>query len=42
VLATRTTPEAWVIWQTVHEDLQKNARVRAVPGFLGEILREPA
>ena len=37
-IATKTTPEPRVIWQTVHEDLQKNARVRAVMDFLAEIL----
>lgn len=27
-----------MIWQTVHEDLHKNARVRAVMAFLAEVL----
>lgn len=35
---TTTSPEPRVIWQTVHEDLQKSARVRAVMDFLAEIL----
>lgn len=38
-LDTQTSPEPRVIWQTVHEDLQKSARVRAVMDFLAEILR---
>jgi DNA-binding transcriptional LysR family regulator len=37
-LQTATAPEPREIWQTVHEDLQKNARVRAVMAFLAEIL----
>jgi DNA-binding transcriptional LysR family regulator len=37
-IATRSAPEPRVIWQTVHEDLQKSARVRAVLDFLAEIL----
>ncbi len=37
-LPTATAPEPREIWQTVHEDLQKNARVRAVMAFLAEIL----
>jgi len=37
-VATTTTPEPRVIWQTVHEDLQKNARVRTVMGFLADVL----
>lgn len=40
-IATRTLPEPREIWQTIHEDLRDNARVRAVLDFLGEILREP-
>jgi DNA-binding transcriptional LysR family regulator len=35
---TTTSPEPRVIWQTVHEDLQRNARVRAVMAFLAETL----
>lgn len=38
---TLTAPEPRVIWQTVHEDLQKNARVRAVMDFLAEVLGRP-
>ena len=34
-----SAPEPRVVWQTVHEDLQKSARVRVVLDFLGEILR---
>lgn len=37
-IPTQTSPEPRVIWQTVHEDLQKNARVRAVMAFLAKIL----
>ncbi len=37
-VATKTTPEPRVIWETVHEDLHKNARVRAVMTFLAEVL----
>jgi DNA-binding transcriptional LysR family regulator len=33
-LPTQTTPEPRVIWQTVHEDLMKSARIRAVLDFL--------
>jgi DNA-binding transcriptional LysR family regulator len=40
-IETATAPEPRVIWQTVHEDLQKSARVRAVLDFLGEILSRP-
>jgi DNA-binding transcriptional LysR family regulator len=40
-ITTRTIPEPRVIWQTIHEDLRDNARVRAVLDFLAEILREP-
>jgi DNA-binding transcriptional LysR family regulator len=38
-IATLSAPEPRVVWQTVHEDLQKSARVRVVLDFLGEILR---
>jgi DNA-binding transcriptional LysR family regulator len=31
---TKTSPEPRVIWQTVHEDLVQNARIRAVLDFL--------
>lgn len=37
-IPTATTPEPRVIWQAVHEDLQKSARVRAVLDFLFETL----
>jgi DNA-binding transcriptional LysR family regulator len=38
---TTTSPEPRVIWQTVHEDLQRSARIRAVMDFLAEILVPP-
>jgi len=41
-LETASTPEPRVIWQTVHQDLQKSARVRAVLDFLAEILARKA
>jgi len=37
-IATASAPEPRVIWQTVHADLQKTARIRAVLDFLSEIL----
>lgn len=37
-LETSTSPEPRVIWQAVHEDLQRSARVRAVLDFLAEVL----
>jgi DNA-binding transcriptional LysR family regulator len=37
-IETRSAPEPRVIWQTVHQDLQKSARVRAVTAFLTDIL----
>ena len=37
-LETSTAPEPRVIWQAVHEDLQRSARVRAVLDFLAEVL----
>lgn len=37
-LETDTAPEPRVIWQAVHRDLQKSARVRAVTEFLAEVL----
>jgi DNA-binding transcriptional LysR family regulator len=40
-IPTSTIPEPRVIWQTIHEDLRENARVRAVLSFIAEILREP-
>ena len=36
-----SAPEPRVVWQGVHADLQKSARVRAVLGFLAEIVSEP-
>lgn len=39
-IATATSPTARVIWQAVHADLQKSARIRAVLDFLGTILSE--
>jgi DNA-binding transcriptional LysR family regulator len=41
-IPTASAPEPRVIWQTVHADLQKNARVRAVLDFLSEILTAAA
>ena len=38
-LETESEPEPRVIWQTVHVDLQKSARIRAVLEFLSTILR---
>ena len=37
-LDTASAPEPRVIWQGVHEDLVKNARVRAVLAFLAEVV----
>ena len=37
-LETDTAPEPRVIWQAVHRDLQRSARVRAVLEFLSEVL----
>jgi DNA-binding transcriptional LysR family regulator len=37
-LHTATHPEPRVVWQTVHRDLAKSARVRAVLDFLAEVL----
>ncbi len=37
-IPTSTSPEPRVIWQAIHADLQKSARVRAVVDFLGKIL----
>jgi DNA-binding transcriptional LysR family regulator len=37
-IATETSPEPRVIWQTVHQDLQQNARIRYVLDFLSEVL----
>ncbi len=38
-LETESEPEPRVIWQTVHVDLQKNGRIRAVLDFLQTVLR---
>jgi hypothetical protein len=37
-IETRTVPEPRVVWQAVHQDLQRTARVRAVLDFLTEVL----
>jgi DNA-binding transcriptional LysR family regulator len=37
-LDTKTAPEPRVIWQAVHADLQRSARIRAVLDFLTEIV----
>lgn len=37
-IETKSAPEPRVIWQAVHRDLQKSARIRAVTEFLGEIV----
>ncbi len=37
-IATASSPSPRVIWQAVHADLQRSARVRAVLDFLGEIV----
>lgn len=37
-LDTRSAPEPRTIWQTVHADLQRSARVRAVLAFLSQVL----
>lgn len=39
MLETETEPEPRVIWQTVHVDLQRSARIRAVLDFLQSLLR---
>ncbi|HKU38143.1 MAG TPA: LysR substrate-binding domain-containing protein [Polyangiales bacterium] len=38
-LETSSEPEPRVIWQTVHVDLQKSARIRAVLDFLQSVLK---
>jgi DNA-binding transcriptional LysR family regulator len=38
-LETQSEPEPRVIWQTVHVDLQRSARIRAVLEFLQSVLR---
>jgi DNA-binding transcriptional LysR family regulator len=40
-IPTSSIPEPRVIWQTIHEDLRDNARVRAVLDWLSEILTPP-
>jgi DNA-binding transcriptional LysR family regulator len=40
-LETQSEPEPRVIWQTVHVDLQRSARIRAVLEFLQSVLRSP-
>lgn len=37
-LETQSAPEPRTIWQTVHADLQRSARVRAVLAFLSQVL----
>ena len=37
-IVTSTSPPPRVIWQAVHADLQRSARIRAVLDFLGEIV----
>lgn len=37
-IATSSAPEPRIIWQAVHEDLQRSARVRAVLEFLSQVL----
>lgn len=37
-IETRTAPEPRSVWQSVHEDMAQNARVRATLEFLGQIL----
>jgi DNA-binding transcriptional LysR family regulator len=37
-LDTASAPEPRVIWQGVHQDMVKNARVRAVTAFLAEVV----
>ena len=39
-LDTMTAPEPRTIWQAVHADLQRSARVRVVLAFLAEILEQ--
>ena len=40
-IVTETSPEPRVIWQAVHRDLAKSARIRVVLDFLQEILTQP-
>jgi DNA-binding transcriptional LysR family regulator len=37
-IATASEPEPRTIWQAVHADLQRSARIRAVLAFLAEVL----
>lgn len=37
-IATASAPEPRTIWQAVHADLQRSARIRAVLAFLAEVL----
>lgn len=39
---TTTAPEPRVVWQAVHVDLQRSARIRAVLSFLAEIVTAPS
>jgi DNA-binding transcriptional LysR family regulator len=38
---TETAPEPRVVWQAVHVDLQRSARIRAVLSFLADIVTVP-
>jgi DNA-binding transcriptional LysR family regulator len=40
-IETETTPRPRIIWETIHRDMRKTARVRAVMDFLEEILASP-
>jgi DNA-binding transcriptional LysR family regulator len=40
-IETQTEPERRVVWQTVHVDLQRSARIRAVLDFLQSVLARP-
>ena len=40
-IETETTPRPRIIWQTIHRDMRKTARVRAVTDFLEKILTVP-
>jgi len=39
-IGATTAPEPRTVWQGVHKDLIRNARVRAVMAFLGEVVSE--
>jgi DNA-binding transcriptional LysR family regulator len=41
-IETTTSPEPRVVWQAVHSELQKSARVRAVLDFLAQVIGGPA